>query len=76
MVRVQTGLRTCLSRVLKSIGLPSVPLKSPAVTRAVLVSNGFSGNVMVLLSKQAVPSYIDRLEEYEHIFKFQPNGIS
>jgi len=27
---------------------------------------------MVLLSKQALPSYISRLEDYEHIFGFHP----
>jgi galactokinase len=27
---------------------------------------------MVLLSKQALPSYIGRLEDYEHIFGFHP----
>ncbi|NCC65257.1 MAG: galactokinase, partial [Spirochaetia bacterium] len=43
---------------------------------SVQVSNGFSGNIMVLLSKQALPSYISRLEDYEHIFGFHPRWYS
>ena len=73
MVRVQTGLRDLLE-----VSCPEVDWLTKRSSEisgslgAVLVSNGFSGNVMVLLSKQAVPSYIDRLEEYEHIFGFHP----
>ncbi len=73
MVRVQSGLRDLLE-----VSCPEVDwlTKRSSETNgslgAVLVSNGFSGNVMVLLSKQALPSYIDRLEEYEHIFGFHP----
>ncbi|MDD4572654.1 MAG: galactokinase [Sphaerochaeta sp.] len=73
MVRIQTGLRDLLE-----VSCPEVDWLTKRSSEisgslgAVLVSNGFSGNVMVLLSKQAVPSYIDRLEEYEHIFGFHP----
>lgn len=73
MVRVQTGLRDLLE-----VSCPEVDWLTKRSSEisgslgAVLVSNGFSGNVMVLLSKQAVSSYIDRLEEYEHIFGFHP----
>ena len=73
MVRTQSGLRDLLE-----VSCPEVDWltkRSSEITGsigAVLVSNGFSGNVMVLLSKQALPSYIGRLEEYEHIFGFHP----
>ncbi|MDY0288770.1 MAG: galactokinase [Sphaerochaeta sp.] len=73
MVRIQSGLRDLLE-----VSCPEVDWltkRSSEITGsigAVLVSNGFSGNVMVLLSKQALPSYISRLEEYEHIFGFHP----
>ncbi len=73
MVKIQTGLRDLLE-----VSCPEVDWltkRSSEITGsvgAVLVSNGFSGNVMVLLSKQALPSYISRLEEYEHIFGFHP----
>ncbi|HKM06409.1 MAG TPA: galactokinase [Sphaerochaeta sp.] len=73
MVKVQTGLRDLLE-----VSCPEVDWLTKRSSEingslgAVLVSNGFSGNVMVLLSKQALPSYISRLEEYEHIFGFHP----
>ena len=73
MVKVQTGLRDLLE-----VSCPEVDWLTKRSSEisgslgAVLISNGFSGNVMVLLSKQALPSYISRLEEYEHIFGFHP----
>ncbi|MBI9093584.1 MAG: galactokinase [Sphaerochaeta sp.] len=73
MVKIQTGLRDLLE-----VSCPEVDWLTKRSSEingsvgAVLVSNGFSGNVMVLLSKQALPSYISRLEEYEHIFGFHP----
>jgi galactokinase len=73
MVKIQSGLRDLLE-----VSCPEVDwlTKRSSETNgslgAVLVTNGFSGNVMVLLSKQALPSYISRLEEYEHIFGFHP----
>lgn len=73
MVRIQTGLRDLLE-----VSCPEVDWltkRSSELTGclgAVLITNGFSGNVMILLSKQALPSYISRLEDYEHIFGFHP----
>jgi galactokinase len=73
MVKIQTGLRDLLE-----VSCPEVDWLTKRSSEiagsvgAVLVSNGFSGNVMLLLSKQALPSYISRLEEYEHIFGFHP----
>lgn len=73
MVKIQGGLRDRLE-----VSCPEVDWLTKRSSEisgslgAVLVSNGFSGNVMILLSKQALPSYISRLEEYEHIFGFHP----
>ncbi len=73
MVRIQAGLRDLLEVSCPEVDwLTKRSSETSGSIGAVLVSNGFSGNVMVLLSKQALPSYIGRLEEYEHIFGFHP----
>lgn len=73
MVRVQSGLRDLLEVSCPEVDwLTKRSSETTGSIGAVLVSNGFSGNVAVLLSKQALPSYISRLEEYEHIFGFHP----
>ncbi|MGE4583583.1 MAG: galactokinase [Sphaerochaeta sp.] len=73
MNRVQAGLRDLLE-----VTCPEVDWLTKRATElsgclgSVQIANGFSGNIMVLLSKQALPSYISRLEDYEHIFGFHP----
>jgi len=39
---------------------------------AKLVFNGNSGAVLVLISEEALPKYIERLDDYGHIFGFNP----
>ncbi|MDD3902784.1 MAG: galactokinase [Sphaerochaeta sp.] len=73
MVRVQAGLRDLLEVTCPEVDwLTKRASETNGCLGSVLISNGFSGNVMVLLSKQALPSYIGRLEDYEHIFGFHP----
>jgi galactokinase len=73
MTRVQAGMRDIFEITCPEVDwLTKRASETAGVLGAVLVCNGFSGNVMVLLSKQALPSYINRLEEYEHIFGFHP----
>lgn len=73
MGRIQNGFRD-----LMEITCPEVDwlIKRASETQgclgAVQVSNGLAGNILLLLSKDAVPQYITRLEEYEHIFGFHP----
>lgn len=71
--RIQTGLRDLLEVTVPEIDwLIKRAGELDGCLGAVQVDNGFAGNIMVLLSKEALPSYIDRLEEYEHIFGFKP----
>ena len=73
MGRIQNGFRD-----LMEITCPEVDwlIKRAGETQgclgAVQVSNGLAGNILLLLSKDAVPQYIGRMEEYEHIFGFHP----
>ncbi len=71
--RVQAGLRDRLEVTCPEVDwLTKRAGEMSGVLGAVQVSNGFSGNIMVLLSKEMLSSYIRRLEEYEHIFGFHP----
>lgn len=73
MNRMQTGLRDLLEVTCPEVDwLTKRAGEISGVLGAVQVSNGFSGNILVLLSKGALSRYIDRLEEYEHIFGFHP----
>ncbi|MGD9926767.1 MAG: galactokinase [Sphaerochaeta sp.] len=73
MNRVQAGLRDLLEVTCPEVDwLTKRAGELGGCLGSVQVANGFSGNIMVLLSKQALPSYIDRLEDYEHIFGFHP----
>lgn len=75
--RVQTGLRDLLEVTCPEVDwLTKRAGELSGCLGSVQVSNGFSGNIMVLLSKQALPSYISRLEDYEHIFGFHPRWYS
>ncbi|MCH3907991.1 MAG: galactokinase [Sphaerochaeta sp.] len=73
MGRIQNGFRD-----LMEITCPEVDwlIKRASETQgclgAVQVSNGLAGNILLLLSKDVVPQYISRMEEYEHIFGFHP----
>ncbi len=74
--RMQAGLRD-----LMEISCPEVDWLTkrasevPGCLGAGLVSNGLSGTIMVLLEEMALPAYLDRLEEYEHIFGFHPRWM-
>ncbi len=71
--RIQTGLRDLLEVTVPEIDwLIKRAGEIDGCLGAVQIDNGFAGNIMVLLSKEALPSYISRLEEYEHIFGFKP----
>lgn len=73
MNRVQAGLRDRLEVTCPEVDwLTKRAGEMGGVLGAVQVSNGFAGNIMVLLSKETLSSYIGRLEEYEHIFGFHP----
>lgn len=73
MNRVQAGLRDLLEVTCPEVDwLTKRASELNGCLGSVQISNGFSGNIMVLLSKQALPSYISRLEDYEHIFGFHP----
>ncbi|WP_320129984.1 galactokinase [uncultured Sphaerochaeta sp.] len=73
MNRVQSGLRDLFEVTCPEVDwLTKRASETSGCLGSVLICNGFSGNVMVLLSKQSLPSYINRLEEYEHIFGFHP----
>ncbi len=73
MNRVQAGLRDLLEVTCPEVDwLTKRAGELTGCLGSVQVSNGFSGNIMVLLSKEALPSYISRLEDYEHIFGFHP----
>jgi galactokinase len=73
MNRIQSGLRDLFEVTCPEVDwLTKRASETPGCLGSVLICNGFSGNVMVLLSKQSLPSYINRLEEYEHIFGFHP----
>ncbi len=75
--RVQAGLRDLLEVTCPEVDwLTKRAGELSGCLGSVQVSNGFSGNIMVLLSKQALPSYISRLEDYEHIFGFHPRWYS
>lgn len=39
---------------------------------AKLVFNGTSGSVLVMISEEALPYYLERMEDYGHIFGFNP----
>lgn len=73
MSRMQAGLRD-----LMEITCPEVDWLTKRASEvsgclgAGLIFNGLSGTIMVLLDESALPSYLDRLEEYEHIFGFRP----
>ncbi len=74
MNRIQAGLRDRLEVTCPEIDwLTKRAGEMSGVLGAVQVSNGFAGNIMVLLSKETLSSYIGRLEEYEHIFGFHPH---
>lgn len=71
--RVQAGLRDRLEVTCPEVDwLTKRAGEMGGVLGAAQVSNGFAGNIMVLLSKEMLSSYIGRLEEYEHIFGFHP----
>jgi galactokinase len=73
MNRIQSGLRDLFEVTCPEVDwLTKRASETAGCLGSVLICNGFSGNVMVLLSKQSLPSYINRLEEYEHIFGFHP----
>lgn len=73
MNRVQAGLRDLLEVTCPEVDwLTKRASEINGCLGSVQISNGFAGNIMVLLSKQALPSYISRLEDYEHIFGFHP----
>jgi galactokinase len=74
MNKIQAGLRDRLEVTCPEVDwLTKRAGEMSGVLGAVQVSNGFAGNIMVLLSKDALSSYIGRLEEYEHIFGFHPH---
>ncbi|HZJ87747.1 MAG TPA: galactokinase [Sphaerochaeta sp.] len=73
LTNVQHGLRDRLEVTCPEVDwLTKRAGETPGVYGAVQVDNGFAGNILVLLSKDALSSYIERLEEYEHIFGFRP----
>lgn len=39
---------------------------------AKLVFNGISGSVLVMITEEALPTYLERMEDYGHIFGFNP----
>ncbi len=73
MNRVQGGLRD-----LMEISCPEVDWLTkraseiPGCLGSGMIATGLSGTVFVLLRDTALPLYLNRLEEYEHIFGFRP----
>lgn len=74
--RMQAGLRD-----LMEITCPEVDWLTKRASEisgclgAGLVSTGLSGTIMILLDEAVLPAYLDRLEEYEHIFGFHPRWM-
>ncbi|MGD1832298.1 MAG: galactokinase [Sphaerochaetaceae bacterium] len=71
--RVQVGLRDVFE-----ISCPEIDWltkRSGETSRSygsAMIGGGSSGSIIVLIDKEAISIYADRMEEYEHIFGFKP----
>ncbi|MFA6846188.1 MAG: galactokinase [Sphaerochaetaceae bacterium] len=73
MNRIQNGLRDLMEMTCPEVDwLIKRASETTGCLGAVQIANGLSGNILLLLSKEALPRYISRLEDYEHIFGFHP----
>jgi galactokinase len=71
--RVQSGLRDDFEVTCPEIDwLSKRALETSGSLGATMITTGFSGTMLVLLSQDAVSLYTTRMEEYEHIFGFRP----
>ncbi|MDY4611870.1 MAG: galactokinase [Sphaerochaetaceae bacterium] len=74
--RMQAGLRDLMEITCPEVDwLTKRASEIPGCLGAGLVSNGLSGTIMILLDETVLPVYLDRLEEYEHIFGFHPRWM-
>lgn len=73
MSRMQAGLRDLMEITCPEVDwLTKRAAETSGCFGAGLISTGLSGTIMVLLDEMALPLYLERLEEYEHIFGFHP----
>lgn len=73
MVKIQNGLRDLMEMTCPEVDwLIKRASELNGCIGAVQVSNGLAGNILLLLSKEAMAQYSKRLEDYEHIFGFHP----
>ncbi len=73
LTRIQVGLRDVFE-----ISCPEIDwltkrsgetLKSYG---SAMIGGGASGTIIILIDKEAIPTYTSRMEDYEHIFGFKP----
>ncbi len=71
--RVQAGLRDVFEVTCPEIDwLTKRATELSGCLGATMITTGSSGTILVLLSRESIALYINRMEEYEHIFGFKP----